>query len=93
MMLEAELDTFSQLEVTTFAVQSPDDATVSAVDLVHATCISGGYHVVPIWILVNTVDMEVVPGIRAIVPGARLSWIDRKYSFVRGDMIQALPFE
>jgi hypothetical protein len=45
----------------------PDDLAIGPIDLMDGACVTSGDEIVPIIILVNTIDMEVVPSIGAVV--------------------------
>jgi len=87
MMLKAELYAFPELEVAASAVQPPDDFAICTVDLMNTASIPSGNHVIAIGILVNTIDMKIVPGVRTIVARPCLTWVDGKDTFGRGDMV------
>jgi hypothetical protein len=48
-------------------ITHPDDLSVRSVDFVNGTCIASGDEIIPLRIFVNAVDVEVVPGIGAVV--------------------------
>lgn len=79
-MLETELDVGTEVKVGPKTTQTPDDLAGSAIDLVDCTGITGRDQIVTIGILVNRVDMEVVPCIRRIVSRPRLTRIERENS-------------
>ena len=56
-------------------------------------CVTSGDEIVPISILVNTIDMEVVPSIGAVVACTSLPWIDGKYGLAWLDVIETGPLE
>lgn len=66
-VLEAKVDTVAEVERRVCACQTPDDGSVSAVDLVHGTSVAGGDEVVASGILVDAVDVEVIPCVGAVV--------------------------
>ena len=75
-VLEAKVDAVPQRKGAVGAGQAPDNAAVSAVDLVHGAGVAGGDQVVALRILVDTVDVEVVPGVGAVVARSSLAGID-----------------
>lgn len=74
-MLETKLGILRHLEGTVFPVQLPYDAPVSAVYLVDTTSVTRGYQIVAIRILVDTVDVEIVPSVGAVVARASLAGV------------------
>ena len=82
MMLETELHTIVQREVTIFPIKPPDDTAVCAVDFVNATGIPSRDHVVTISILVDAVDVEVIPSVGAVTSRTSLAGVDGEYAFV-----------
>jgi hypothetical protein len=66
-MLEAEVCAVAVLEVALLAVQTVDDLARGAVDLVDGASVAGGDEVVPLAVLVDAVDVEVVPCVAAVV--------------------------
>lgn len=60
-VLEAELGALGHFEVASVAVEAPDDGAICAVDLVNGTGVTGGDEVVALGVLVDAVDVEVVP--------------------------------
>lgn len=79
-VLEAKLGAIGHLEVGSVAIEAPDDGAISAIDLVDCTGVASGDKVVALSVLVNRVDVEVVPSVGRIVAGASLAGIDRKNS-------------
>lgn len=75
-VLETELDVGTEVKVGPETAQTPDNLAGGAIDLVDCTGITGRDQVVTIGILVNRVDMEVVPCIRRIVPCSRLAGVE-----------------
>lgn len=71
----------------------PDDLPIGPIDLVNCTCITSRDEIVPISILVNAVDVEVVPGIGTVVAGPSLARIDGKYGLVRLDVVETGPLK
>ena len=71
----------------------PDDLAIGSIDLVDCACVAGGDEIVPISILINAVDVEVVPSIGAIVARSSLTWVDGKHRFVGLNVIETGPFE
>ena len=45
----------------------PDDLAIGPIDLVYRACVTSGDEIVPIGILVDTINVEVVPSIRTVV--------------------------
>ena len=80
-MLKGKLNLWPQGEVGRLATELPDDIARSAVNLVHGVGVSGRDQVVPVGVLVDRVDVEVVPGVRAVVAGAGLAGIQVKVTF------------
>jgi hypothetical protein len=80
MMLETELDVGAKVKVGPETTQTPDDLTSGTIDFVYCTSITSRDQVVALGILVNRVDMEVVPCVRRIVSGTCLARIQRKDS-------------
>jgi hypothetical protein len=62
-------------------VEAPDDGAVGAVYLVDGAGVAGGDEVVARGVLVDAVDVEVVPGVGGVVAGAGLSWVDGEDGF------------
>jgi hypothetical protein len=77
-VLEAELDVVAELKVGLCATETPDDLAGCTVDLVYGAGVAGGNKVVTLGVLVNRVDVEVVPGVRRVVAGAGLAGVDGK---------------
>lgn len=78
-VLETELCLLGYFERAVFAVQLPDDTSIGAVNLVDAACVARRYEVVAVRVLIDAVDVEVVPGIRAVEARPGLSRVDWKY--------------
>ena len=76
MVLEAELGPLGHVKVGAVAVEPPDDGAVGAVDLVDGAGVAGGDEVVAVGILVDAVDVEVVPRVGGVVSGACLAGVD-----------------
>lgn len=75
-VLEAELGVLGHLERAVLAVQLPDDFPARPVDLVDAARVARGDEIVAVGVLVDAVDVEVVPCVGAIVPGSGLAGVD-----------------
>jgi hypothetical protein len=60
---------------------------------VNGACVTSGDEIVSVSILVNAIDVEVVPRIGAIVTRPSLSWVDGQYGLVWLDMIETGPLE
>lgn len=63
MVLETKFGVIRHIKVGLFAVQSPNNAAVCAVDLVDCACVTSRDQVVAFGILVDAVDVEVVPSV------------------------------
>jgi hypothetical protein len=78
MVLEGKLDLVSHLEGGRFPRKLPDDISGFAVDFVHGIGVTSRDQIVAFIVLVNRVDVEVVPRIRAVVTSTCLSWVQWK---------------
>lgn len=76
MVLETELDIGSKIKVEFDSSQAPDNISGSAIDLVHSTGISSGDQIIPLGVLVDGIDMEIIPGVRGVVSRADLARVD-----------------
>lgn len=80
MVLKAEFGVVGHFKVGAIAVKTPDYGTVCAIDLVHGTGVACRDEIVAVSVLVDTVDVEVIPRIGRVVSGAcltRVDWEDR----------------
>jgi hypothetical protein len=67
-VLEGKLDVLAEGEVAVLASEAPDQVSGGAVDLVDGIGVTGGDQIRAFVVLVDRVDMEVVPGVGAVVP-------------------------
>jgi hypothetical protein len=77
-VLEAKLHVVTELKVGLCATKAPDYLAGCTVDLVYGAGVAGGNKVVTLGVLVDRVDVEVVPGVRRVVAGAGLTGINGK---------------
>lgn len=92
-VLEGELDALSELEVGGLAAELPEDFAGAAVDLVGGVGVAGGDEVVALVVLVDAVDVEVVPGVGGVVAAAGLTGVEREEGFRGVDVLETAPFE
>lgn len=79
-VLEAELGALGHLEVASVAVEAPDNGAICAVDLVNCAGVTGRDEVVTLGVLVDAVNVEVVPCVRGVVSRTCLARVDWKNS-------------
>ena len=71
----------------------PDDCPSLAINFIGCVDIPCRDEVVPFAVFVDRVDVEVVPGIRRVVTGPRLGWIEGNIGLRWINMIKTAPFE
>jgi hypothetical protein len=80
-VLESELDALTELEVGRLAAELPDDLASATIDLVSGVCITSRDEVVAFVVLVDAVDVEVVPGVGGVVTAACLAGVQGEEGF------------
>jgi hypothetical protein len=76
-MLKGKLNAFPEFKVCRLPTKLPDDGAGAAVDLVYCVGVACGDQVVPFSVLVNAVDVEVVPSVGRVVAAASLAGVER----------------
>lgn len=57
------------------APETPDESAGGAIDFVDGVCVTGRDEIGPLGILVNRVDVEIVPSVGAVIARAGLTWV------------------
>ncbi|KAH3662565.1 hypothetical protein OGAPHI_005817 [Ogataea philodendri] len=75
------------------ASQLPDNLACLSVDLVHRGGVSGREQVVSVLVLVDRVDMEVIPRIARVITRTGITRVNWEHRLVRRNVVQRGPFK
>lgn len=74
-VLESKLDFIAHFETRRLSRELPYDLAGLAIDLVYCVCVASGDQIIALVILVYRVDVEIVPGIGAVITSTGLTRI------------------
>lgn len=80
-VLERKWNSLAEFEVRRLATELPDDDACAAIDLIDCVGVTCGDEVVPFGILVDAVDVEVVPGVGGVVTATSLAGVEGEIRF------------